>query len=122
MVPKPTGSINSFEDLTRQFLGRFFQRKKHTKTVTDLMNIRQGKDETLQAYVDRFNDESLQVEHRSDELVISAFINGLHPGVLYRKLAQSTPTTIADLLRRVEHFQKGEDAMRRKRENDKKRR
>lgn len=47
----PAGSINSFEDLTRQFLGRFFQRKKHTKTVTDLMNIRQGKDETLQAYI-----------------------------------------------------------------------
>lgn len=73
------------------------------------MNIRQGKDETLQAYVDLFNDESLQVESRTDQVVISAFMNGLNPGKLYTKLAQSTPKSIEELLQRVEHFQKGEE-------------
>ena len=76
----PSGSIGSFEELVQQFYSRFFQRKKFTKTVADLMNIRQGRDESLQAYVDRFNDESLQVESRSDQVVISAFMNGLNPG------------------------------------------
>lgn len=53
-------------------------------------------------------------------MVISSFINGLHPGVLYRKLAQSTLTTIVDLLQYIEYFQKREEAMQRKRKNDKK--
>lgn len=70
--------------------------------------------------MDRFNDESLQFEHISGELVIFAFINGLHSRVLNQKLAQNTLKTIADLLQRVDHYQKGEDVMRRKRENDKK--
>lgn len=73
----------------------------------------------MQAYVDRFNDESLQVESRSDQVVISAFMNGLNPGKLYTKLAQNTPKTIGELLQYVEHFQKGEDANRKKRENEK---
>lgn len=70
-----SGSIHSFQELSKQFLSRFFQRKKLTKMVADLMNIHRGKDETLQAYVDRFNDES--------QVVISAFMNGLNPGKLY---------------------------------------
>lgn len=115
----PRGSIRSFEDLAEQFLLRFYQRKRLTKTIADLMNIRQGRDETLKAFVDRFNDESMQVEGRTDQLVISAFMNGIQPGILYTRLAQETPQNIKELHERVEIFCKGEEANRRKRENEK---
>lgn len=55
----PRGSIRSFRELTTSFLQRFFQLKAMKKTVPDLMNIRQDKDESLSKYFARFNDESL---------------------------------------------------------------
>ena len=56
------GSIDSFEKLAKKFMIRFWKRKKFTKTMADLMKIKQGRDKTIQVYLDSFIDESLQVE------------------------------------------------------------
>lgn len=76
----PRGSIRSFRDLAASFLSRFFQLKKFTKSSADLMNIRQGKDESLGDFFTRFNEESLLVEKRTDQLVIISLMNGMNPG------------------------------------------
>lgn len=106
----PRGSIASFRDLATSFLSRFFQLKKFTTTAADLMNIHQGKDESLSDFFTRFNEESLQVEHRTDQLVIAAFMNGLNSGSFYTKLVEEAPTTVSRLMALVETFAKADEA------------
>ena len=50
------------------------------------MNINQGKDESLNKYLHRFNEESLQLDRRTDQLIIAAFLNGMNLGHYYTKL------------------------------------
>lgn len=62
----------------------------------------------------RFNEESLQVEDRTDQLVIAAFMNGLVPGDHYDKLVLEAPTTVSRLHTLVENLAIVEGAGRKK--------
>lgn len=63
-------------------------------------------------------EESLRVEHRTDQLVIAAFMNGLNSGPFYTKLVEEAPTTISRLMAFVETSAKADEANRKKRDGD----
>lgn len=52
-----SGSIDSFAELARLFLTQFMagRRRRHPKTF--LLTIKQGENESLKAYLTRFNEE-----------------------------------------------------------------
>lgn len=80
------------------------------------MGARQEPTESIQQYLDRFNQLSLQVEGRTDSMVISAFINGLKPGNLHKNLLINPPMGVKELMDRVHTFAKAEDTDRKKRD------
>lgn len=56
-----SGSIYSFEDLMQSFLLRFSTLKKRIKGAEALFEIKQGAEDPLGSYVDRFQNEALLV-------------------------------------------------------------
>lgn len=82
------------------------------------MNIHRGKDESLSDFFTRFNEESLQVKNRTDQLVIAAFMNGLNSRPFYTNFVQEAPTTMSRLMALVETFAKAEEVNRKKRDGD----
>ena len=57
----PPNSISSFKDLSKAFVGRFIGSKMHAKSSASLMNIVQGRNESLRDYMNRFTKEALKV-------------------------------------------------------------
>ena len=41
------------------------------------MSMKQREDETLRAYISRFNKEALSVDEADDKILVAAFTNGL---------------------------------------------
>ncbi|MCI36923.1 hypothetical protein A2U01_0058147, partial [Trifolium medium] len=56
----PPGSIHSWTQLSKQFREYFTASKKPPKTVATLETIVQGDNESLRAYLERFNKEAVQ--------------------------------------------------------------
>lgn len=112
----PPGSITSYEQLETQFKTNFSQLRRFQKTKAEFMAIRQGDSEPLRQFITRFNNESLQLADRSEDFLISAFINGLRHGKLYRDLISKPPSTLTSLLEQADDFARADEADKRKRE------
>ncbi|WOH00670.1 hypothetical protein DCAR_0520043 [Daucus carota subsp. sativus] len=52
----PPNSISCFTDLSRAFIGQFVGSKTHAKSSASLMNLHQGKNESLREAPDNMND------------------------------------------------------------------
>lgn len=84
------------------------------KTKAEFMAIRQGDSEPLRQFITRFNNESLQLADRSEDFLISAFINGLRHGKLYRDLISKPPLTLTSLLEQADDFARADEADKKK--------
>ncbi|XP_075494116.1 uncharacterized protein LOC142531750 [Primulina tabacum] len=83
LVPQ---SINCFEDFQKVFLHQFSSIKKYKKTDFSLFEVKQRKDETLRAYLKRFNRVALDVPACAPETKTTAFMQGLWEGDFFRSL------------------------------------
>ncbi|XP_010468710.1 PREDICTED: uncharacterized protein LOC104748823 [Camelina sativa] len=98
----PNGSINSFASLTDLFVEQFASSRNLEKTSDDLYEVRQKKDESLRAYVGRFNKEKVSIPSCNMSTAISAFKRGLLPdGDLYKELTKYQCRTMEDVLSRA---------------------
>ncbi|XP_044511506.1 uncharacterized protein LOC123229651 [Mangifera indica] len=75
----PSGSINSWDELKRQFLEKFFPASRATSIRKEICGIRQYSGETLYEYWERFNQLCASCPHHqiSDQLLIQYFYEGL---------------------------------------------
>ncbi|XP_044471331.1 uncharacterized protein LOC123200247 [Mangifera indica] len=75
----PSGSINSWDELKRQFLEKFFLASRATSIRKEICRIRQYSGETLYEYWERFNQLCASCPHHqiSDQLLIQYFYEGL---------------------------------------------
>lgn len=115
----PPGSISSYEELEQQFRAHFSQMKRFQKTKAEFMAIRQGESEPLRQFITRFNSESLQPADRSEDFLLSAFINGLRHGKLYRDLISTVPTSLESLLQQADDIARADEAYKKKRDESK---
>ncbi|WP_337456447.1 hypothetical protein, partial [Escherichia coli] len=60
-----------------QFKWRFYQKMPPQQPSSDLLTIRQGRDETMSNFVSRFIKESLKIDDSNDLYIINAFKNGI---------------------------------------------
>jgi len=76
----PPYSIDSFKTLVSLFTMQFATSRPHHLTSIALVNIRQGRNESLRALMDRFNQVALQIRNLNSEVALHHMVTALRPG------------------------------------------
>ncbi|XP_075481136.1 uncharacterized protein LOC142521847 [Primulina tabacum] len=109
-------SIHSFKDFQTVFLHHFSSSKKYKKTAFSLFKVKQSPEESLRAYIRRFNRVDLDVPTCATETKTTAFTQGLRVGEFFRSLTKKVPGDFEDLLSWIEKYINMEEAEKQKRE------
>ncbi|XP_030923042.1 uncharacterized protein LOC115949920 [Quercus lobata] len=105
------GPINTFKELSAQFISHFIRGHRYKKSTACLMNIKQREDETLRSYITRFNKEALSIDETDDKILVVAFTSGLRKGKFLFSLNKNDPKTMLDVLYRATKYMNAEDAL-----------
>ncbi|XP_043700017.1 uncharacterized protein LOC122650687 [Telopea speciosissima] len=100
----PPNSITSFAQLCRAFVTHFQSSIKHKKTTVNLLSMKQRPDESIRAFVSRFNKESLDIKDLDEAIAHTAMSNGLIDMDLIKDLAQKPTKNMVELLERCNEF------------------
>ncbi|XP_015955738.1 uncharacterized protein LOC107480118 [Arachis duranensis] len=73
----PQGSIYGFSDISRAFLAQFTTRIAKAKHPINLLGVTQRQEEPTKKYLDRFNDECLEIDGLTDSVASLCLTNGL---------------------------------------------
>ena len=65
-------SVSSFSNLSRAFIGQFIGSKTHAKISASLMNLNQGRNESLRDYMNLFIKEALKVLDLDEKVAMIA--------------------------------------------------
>ncbi|XP_059626905.1 uncharacterized protein LOC132269670 [Cornus florida] len=112
------GSIENFEELSKQFTGHFIAGQKHRRPATHLLNVKQQKGKPLRDYISYFNIEILQVEEVDDKVALTAFMGGLRTSKFLLSLSKEAPTSMIELMVRAQKHMTAEDAMNARKNKD----
>ena len=69
----PPSTISSFRELSIAFVSHFIGAKTYRKPSYHLLTIKQGSQESLKSYVQRFNAESLKIDILDEKFAITSF-------------------------------------------------
>ncbi|KAK3188945.1 hypothetical protein Dsin_028506 [Dipteronia sinensis] len=94
----PTASISNLSELSKAFSRQFLGNVHRKKSVAHLSQLKQGKDESLKKYLERFGQEVSEIGSANDEAIIAAFINNLQNGQLSFDLRRARLTSYADMM------------------------
>ena len=115
----PPSTISSFRELSIAFVSHFIGARTYRKPSYHLLTIKQGSQESLKSYVQRFNAESLKIDVPDEKFAITAFITGL--GVqskdLMFSISKNPQASMAEVLAKAEKYINGEEALLSKRES-----
>ncbi|XP_016173877.1 uncharacterized protein LOC107616430 [Arachis ipaensis] len=73
----PQGSVTTFADITRAFLAQFTTYIAKAKHPINLLGVMQRSGEPTRKYLDRFNDECLEIDGLNDLVASLCLTNGL---------------------------------------------
>lgn len=81
-----------------------------------MFNVKQKENEPLRSYIKRFTTATLEVPITSEEILVSALVQGLREGEFFKNLSLEPPSTFNALLEKAEKYINLEDAQRAKKE------
>ncbi|GFS30010.1 hypothetical protein Acr_00g0009670 [Actinidia rufa] len=109
----PPVSIENFYQLTESFVARFVINTKAPKAVSSLLTLKKGRNESIRNYSKRYWETYNEIEECSEEMAVASYKLGLSSGDrLWRNLTLDPPTSLQDLMSRVEMFARLEDDVR----------
>ena len=115
----PSSSISSFKELSIAFVSHFIRARTYRKSSYHLVTVKQGSQENLKSYVQRFNVESLKIDIPDEKFAVTAFIVGL--GVqskdLMFSISKNPQASMAEVLAKAEKYMNGEEALLSKKES-----
>ena len=115
----PSSSISSFRELSIAFVSHFIGARTYRKPSYHLLTVKQGSQESLKSYVQRFNAESLKIDIPDEKFAITAFIAGL--GVqskdLMFSISKNPQASMVEVLAKAEKYINGEEALISKKES-----
>ena len=115
----PPSSISSFRELSIAFISHFIGARTYRKSSYHLLTVKQGSQESLKSYVQRFSAESLKIDIPDEKFAITAFIAGL--GVqskdLMFSISKNPQASMAEVLAKAEKYINGEEALISKKES-----
>ena len=83
----PPGSISSWDEMRDRFVANYQGTRDLPPAAGDLRRIKQQPGETLQKYIQRFNNVRLKIPKVTDEAIISAFSDGVRDVKMKEELA-----------------------------------
>ena len=94
----PPNTITSLQELSKLFVNNLVggQRQKHS--LSNLLSIEQGENESLHSFISRFNREALLVDEMDNKILLIAFYNGVKLDLFIHKLYDREPQTMAELI------------------------
>ena len=104
-------TVGSFEELSKLFVNNFIRGQRHKRSLSSLLTIEQGGNESLQSFITRFNREALTLEEMDDKLLLAAFHNRVNSDLFIHKLYEKKPQTMAELVHLAQNFMNAEDAI-----------
>lgn len=107
----PPNSISSFADLSRAFIGQFIGSKTHAKSSASLMNLRQGRNESLRDYMNCFTKEALKVLDLDQKVAMIVLQQGTTDDNFHRSLAKRAPDNMNELQERARKYIKAEESL-----------
>ena len=113
----PPALVSSFKELSIAFVSHFIEARTYRKPSYHPLTIKQGPQENLRSYVQKFNSESLRVDIPDEKFAITAFIVGL--GIqskdLMFSISKNPQASMAKVLAKAEKYINGEEALMSKR-------
>ena len=108
----PPSSVSSFKELSIAFVSHLIRAQTYRKPSYHLLTVKQGPQENLRFYVQRFNSESLRVDIPNEKIAITTFIAGL--GIqskdLMFSISKNPQASMAEVLAKAEKYINGEEA------------
>ncbi|XP_022634739.1 uncharacterized protein LOC106756924 [Vigna radiata var. radiata] len=98
------GTIGNFAELRQLFTQQYATNKTPGVTYTTLVRMRQGRDESLKLFMDRFNRTARQVRNADQRLIVSALTTTLRPGPFCDYLHAEEPQSMDELQNRLASF------------------
>ncbi|XP_017417505.1 uncharacterized protein LOC108328191 [Vigna angularis] len=90
----PPNSIENFAGLKQLFIRQFAASSTQDLTVFELVNLKQGKEETLRAFMDRYQKTVRRVKALSPELALHYILPALKPGPFKDSVCRRAPKTM----------------------------
>ena len=115
----PPSTISSFRELSIAFVSHFIGARTYRKPSYHLLTIKQGSQENLKSYVQRFNAESLKIDILDEKFAVTAFIAGLgmRSKDLIFSISKNPQANMAEVLAKAEKYINGEEALMSKKES-----
>lgn len=73
------------------------------------MNLKQGPQEPLREYIDRFNAEVITIAHVQHDVVVLTLMNGLKRGPFRDSLAKRAPHNLAEAMEKADQYIRKEE-------------
>ncbi|XP_047146964.1 uncharacterized protein LOC124819483 [Vigna umbellata] len=97
----PPNFIENFTGLKRLFNRQFAANSTQDLTVFELVTLKQGKEETLRAFMDRYQKTVRRVKALSPELALHYILPALKPGPFKDSVCRRPPKTMEELRERA---------------------
>ena len=107
----PPNTVGSFKELSKLFVNNFIGGQRHERSLSSLLTIEQGENESLRSFITCFSREAFIVDEMDDKLLLAAFHSGVNLDLFIHKLYEQEPQTMAELVHSTQNFMNAEDAI-----------